>query len=86
MFLTSIDGHDVTTSQSKSMYSTAETSVESYLTKLSNSSSTAKSVNEHRVDFFEIYTSISISGLLSKERHIAALANLELSRTVMQLQ
>ena len=33
MFLTSIDGCDVTTSRSKSMYSAAETSVESSLTK-----------------------------------------------------
>ena len=45
MFLTSIDGCDVTTSRSKSMYSAAETSVESSLTKLSNYSSSAKSVN-----------------------------------------
>ena len=33
MFLTLIDGCDVTTFQSKSMYSAAETSVESSLTK-----------------------------------------------------
>ena len=33
MFLTSIDGCDVTTSRSKSMYSEAETSFESSLTK-----------------------------------------------------
>ena len=39
MFLTSIDDCDVTTSRSKSMFSAAETSVESSLTKLSNSSS-----------------------------------------------
>ena len=39
MFLTSIDGCDITTSPSKSMFSAAETSVESSLTKLSNSSS-----------------------------------------------
>ena len=45
MFLTSIDGCDVTTSRSKSMYSAAETLVESSLTKLSSSSSSAKSVN-----------------------------------------
>ena len=44
-FLTSINGCDVTISRSKSMYSAAETSVESSLTKLSNSSSSAKSVN-----------------------------------------
>ena len=45
MLLTSIDGCDITTSRSKLMYSVAETSVESYLTKLSNSSFSAKSVN-----------------------------------------
>ena len=35
---------------------------------------------------FEDATSISISGPLSKERRIAAYANPEMSRTVMQLQ
>ena len=45
MFLTSIDGCDVTTYRSKLMYSAAELSVESSLTKLSNYSSSAKSVN-----------------------------------------
>ena len=35
---------------------------------------------------FEDTTSISISGSLSKERRIAAHANPEMSRTVMQLQ
>ena len=45
VFLTSIDGCDVTTFRSKLMYSAVETSVESSLTKLSNYFSSAKSVN-----------------------------------------
>ena len=45
MILVLIDCCDVTTSRSKSMYSGEETSVESSLTKLSNYSSSAKSVN-----------------------------------------
>ena len=45
MILVLIDCCDVTTSRSKSMYSGEEISVESSLTKLSNYSSSAKSVN-----------------------------------------
>ena len=44
------------------------------------------SVRMNLILLFEDTTSISMSGPLSKERRIAAHANPEMSRTVMQLQ
>ena len=48
--------------------------------------STHVSARMNLILLFEYTTSNSISGLLSKERRITALANPEMSRTVMQLQ
>ena len=51
-----------------------------------NSNLTHVSARMNLILLFEDTMSISISGTLSKEGRIAALANPEMSRTVMQLQ